>query len=77
MESSTGRYLGETLFEYADEVEDILQQLVHDAGLQARFFQIWSQGLGNRTNDGEKQKTSQTTGSSFKPAGMFGLVIPF
>ena len=72
VESSAGRYLGETLFEYMDEVEDILRQLVHDGGLQARFFHIWAQGLRDKTNTTEDRETSQTA-LSFKAAGMFRI----
>ena len=70
--SSTGNYLGETSFEYVDEVPDILQQLEHDKALHETFFHLWSQGLGNKTDEREKQQPSQPA-PSFKTEGMFSL----
>ncbi|KAJ7383811.1 hypothetical protein OS493_025683 [Desmophyllum pertusum] len=65
VKSSTGNYLGETLFEYVDEIQAILRQLVHDEELQGMFFHLWAQGLGNKTDESEKRRPSQPS-SSFK-----------
>ena len=69
VESSTGNYLGNTLFEYVDEVQDILQQLVRDSRLQAMFFHFWAQELGNKTDESEKRRPSQPP-PNFKTDGM-------
>lgn len=37
-----GQYLGGTFFEYKDEMEDLLKQLVKDRPLQARYFSMLS-----------------------------------
>ena len=65
--SLQGQYLGETPFHYEDEVEDLLQLLIRDCKLQARYFRLLAQELGNRTSETEK-KTSEP--SSFTNTGM-------
>ena len=44
-----GNLLGETSFVYVDEVEDVLQMLLHNRRLQARYFLLLAQELGNRS----------------------------
>lgn len=68
--SSTGSYLGETLFEYIDEVQDIMRQLVRDKEMHSAFFHIWAQELAKETSKTEEPQPSQAN-PSFKTAGMY------
>ena len=49
VKSMRGNLLGETSFVYVDEVEDVLQMLLHNRRLQARYFLLLAQELGNRS----------------------------
>ena len=48
MRSCCGRLLGRTFFEYVDEVEDVLLEMVRDYRLQARYFKLLARELENR-----------------------------
>ena len=49
VKSIRGNFLGETSFDYVDEVENVLQMLLRNRRLQARYFLLLAQELGNRS----------------------------
>ena len=49
VKSIRGSFLGETSFDYVDEVENVLQMLLRNRRLQARYFLLLAQELGNRS----------------------------
>ena len=50
VKSMRRNFLGETSFVYVDEVENVLQLLLRDRQLQARYFLLLAQELGNRSS---------------------------
>jgi len=56
--SSTGSYLGQTLFKYIDVVDNILKELEHNEELHRRFFQLMAQEVRNALRNPEKLQPS-------------------
>lgn len=81
----TGNFLGETSFDYVDEVENVLQMLLRNRRLQARYFLLLAQELGNRslsdpTDHLKEDKQPSEHFSSEKPGitlvqASFGLTL--
>ena len=67
--SSTGSYLGQTLFEYIDTVDHILKRLEHDQELHRRFFHLMAQELRSALRKPEKRQPSPAI-PGFKIPGM-------
>ena len=67
VQTSSGRYLGETSFEYTDVVSDVLQQILHDRKLQASLFRRFAEELERKTDETERKQPPES--SSLKIAG--------
>ena len=70
--SSTGSYLGHTIFTYIDVVDDILKKLVHDQDLHRRFFHLMAQELRNALRKPEGRQPLPAI-PGFKTPGMHAL----
>ena len=70
--SSTGSYLGQTLFKYIDVVDNILKELEHNEELHRRFFQLMAQEVRNALRNPEKLQPSPAI-PGFKTPGMCAL----
>lgn len=68
VQTFTGRLLGETTFEYVDEVEHVLQILLRDRRLQARYFYLLAEKLTSKPSetddDTHEPPNSQVTGKA-------------
>ena len=68
VQTMSGRLLGETTFEYVDEVEHVLQILLHDRKLQARYFYLLAEKLTSRPSETDdnthEPPNSQVTGKA-------------
>ena len=58
VQTSNGRYLGETSFEYTDVINDVLQMMLRDRELQAIFFSRLAKDLARKTDETEREQTS-------------------
>ena len=65
--TSSGHYLGETSFEYIDDIRDVLQLMLHDAKLQASFFRRLAEKLERKTDETDRKQPPVS--SSLKIAG--------
>jgi len=65
--TSSGDYLGETPFEYFDEIKDTLQLVIRNDRLRALFFRLMAQDLENKSSETLSKET--LISSSFKITG--------
>ncbi|XP_073227617.1 uncharacterized protein [Porites lutea] len=70
VQTFSGRLLGETTFEYVDEVEHVLQILLRDRKLQARYFYLLAEKLTSKPSETDdnthEPPNSQVTGRTAK-----------
>jgi len=70
--SSTGSYLGQTLFNYIDVVDYIFKELEDDHELHRRFFHLMTQEIRNALRNPEKRQPSPAI-AGFKTPGKNAL----
>ena len=74
MHTLTGGVLGETTFEYVDEIGNVLELLLRDQKLQARYFHLLATELERRPSspprpdNTPKPHSSQLTGKALAEA---------
>ena len=80
MHTLTGGVLGETTFEYVDEVGNVLELLLRDQKLQARYFHLLAKELERRPSspprpdNTPKPHSSQLTGKALQTKRLFMVV---